>query len=158
VPVERIEVLIHPQSIVHSMVEYHDGSFIAQLGSPDMKTPIGYAMYYPKRHKVNVPKLDFTAKPLSFSTVDLERFAVIALVYQILKEKNYAAAIVLNAANEVLVEAFLAEKIQYLQIIKYIEQALKALQFDKARTIDEVIAIDAKTRKYVVDLIGTICK
>ena len=110
VPVEKLQVLIHPQSIVHSMVAYCDGSYIAQLGSPDMKTPIAYAMYYPKRQVINVPKLDLTAKPLSFYPVDAQRFSVIPLVFELLERCNYAGMIVFNAANEVLVDAFLAEK------------------------------------------------
>lgn len=154
VPADKIEVLLHPQSIVHSIVEYHDGSFIAQMGSPDMKTPIGYAMYYPKRHKVTVSKLDFSAKPLSFSRLDAQRFTVIALVYDILKRKDYAAAIVLNAANEMLVEAFLVEKIQYLEIIKYIKLVLQEIRFNKPETIDDVIAINAKTRAHVSVLLN----
>jgi len=155
VPVEKIEVLIHPQSIVHSMVEYHDGSFIAQMGSPDMKTPIGYAMYYPQRHKINVPKLDFTAKPLSFNALDGQRFALIPLVYDMLKRQDYAATIVLNAANEVLVEAFLAEKIQYLEIIEYIERVLQTIKLNKPETIDDVVAIDLQARAHVTMLLNT---
>ncbi|WP_440616175.1 1-deoxy-D-xylulose-5-phosphate reductoisomerase [Cysteiniphilum sp. 6C5] len=154
VPVEKIEVLIHPQSIVHSMVEYHDGSFIAQMGSPDMKTPIGYAMYYPKRHKINVPKLDFTAKPLGFDALDGQRFMLIPLVYNMLKRQDYASTIVLNAANEVLVEAFLAEKIQYLEIIEYIERVLQKLKFNKPETIDDVVAIDLQARMHVSALLN----
>ncbi|WP_116963661.1 1-deoxy-D-xylulose-5-phosphate reductoisomerase [Fastidiosibacter lacustris] len=153
VPYNKIEVLIHPQSIVHSMVEYHDGSFLAQMGSPDMKTPIAYAMYYPNRHKINVSKLNFVKKPLSFEALDGERFRVIPLVYEILKYKNYSATITLNAANEVLVNAFLAEKIQYLQIIKYIEHTLKMCHFDCPKTIDDVIRIDQDVRTFVRDLL-----
>lgn len=154
VPVEKIEVLIHPQSVVHSMVEYHDGSFIAQMGSPDMKTPIGYAMYYPQRHSIKVPKLDFTKKPLSFSRLDGQRFSVIPLVYDMLKRQDYAAAIVLNAVNEVLVEAFLAEKIQYLEIIEYIGRVLQELKFNKPETIDDVVMIDLKARAHVSVLVN----
>lgn len=155
VPIEKIEVLVHPQSIVHSMVEYHDGSFIAQMGTPDMKTPIGYAMYYPQRHKINVPKLDFTAKPLSFNALDGQRFALIPLVCDMLKRQDYAETIVLNAANEMLVEAFLAEKIQYLEIIEYIERVLQTIKLNKPETIDDVVAIDLQARKHVSVLLNT---
>lgn len=156
IPLDKLEVLIHSQSIVHSMVEYNDGSIIAQMGYPNMKTPIGYAMYYPKRNKINVPKLNFSKISLSFGAVDQYRFPVIPLVYKILRQQDYAAAIVLNAANEVLVEAFLAEKIQYLEIIKYIERALQELKFNRPKTVDGVIDIDLKTRSYVSGLISNI--
>ena len=154
VTVEKIQVLIHPQSIVHSMVAYCDGSYIAQLGSPDMKTPIAYAMYYPERRAVNVPKLDLTAKPLEFYPVDGERFGVMPLVFNLLACKDHTGMIVFNAANEVLVDAFLAEKISYLQIIQYIIQTIEDLSFERARNIDEVIDVDRQTRRYVEQIIN----
>ncbi|WP_119343376.1 1-deoxy-D-xylulose-5-phosphate reductoisomerase [Facilibium subflavum] len=150
-PIENIEVLIHPQSIVHSMVKYCDGSFIAQMGTPDMKTPIGYAMYYPKRHFIDVPNLDFTQKALTFEQVDLSRFGALKIVFTLLKNKDYAGNIVFNAANEVLVEAFLSGQIKYLEIIDYIEKALSKANFNAPGDIDEVIAIDQQTRLLVND-------
>lgn len=153
IPVDRIEVVIHPQSIVHSMVEYQDGSCIAQMSFPDMKIPIGYSMYYPKRKKVNVPKLNLSSKTLTFLEVDNSRFSIIPLVYNILERKKYASIIVLNAVNEVLVQAFLAKKIQYLEILEYIELAVGQLSFDKPETIEDVIEIDYRARAYVADII-----
>ena len=149
VPIEKIEVLIHPQSIVHSMVQYCDGSFIAELGSPDMRTPIAYALYYPTRCPVKVPALDLTRQHLTFEAPDLKRFKAIEIVFSLLQRKDYAACIVFNAANEILVAAFLDEKIQYLEIIAYIEQTLAALTFSNPETIDDVMDIDLRTRAFV---------
>ncbi len=149
VPVDKLEVLIHPQSIVHSMVKYCDGSYIAQLGSPDMKTPIGYSLFFPERQAVNVTPLDLCATSLTFEKADFIRFRALEMVFSLLGEKDYVKSIIFNAANEVLVEAFLAEKIQYLQIIAYIEQTLAELHFSSAKTIEDVIEIDQKTRDFI---------
>ncbi|MBK2126178.1 1-deoxy-D-xylulose-5-phosphate reductoisomerase [Fangia hongkongensis] len=149
VSVDKLEVLIHPQSIVHSMVKYCDGSYIAQLGSPDMKTPIGYSLFFPERQAVNVTPLDLCATSLTFEKADFIRFRALEMVFSLLGEKDYVKSIIFNAANEVLVEAFLAEKIQYLQIIAYIEQTLAELHFSSAKTIEDVIEIDQKTRDFI---------
>lgn len=149
VPVEAIEVIIHPQSIIHSMVKYVDGSYIAQLGSPDMRTPINYGLYYPIRHQADVKALDWFAQTLSFKKLDFERFKAVKLVLDNLQSKNYAANIVFNAANEVLVEAFVQHKVKYLDIIKYIEQALNDLSFDMPQALEDVYYIDKQTRSYV---------
>ena len=149
VPFDKLEVLIHPQSIIHSMVKYIDGSFLAQLGTPDMKTPIANAMYYPSRGHVDVAKLDFTKTELTFKKACFERFEALAIVFDNLKNKNYAANIVFNAANEKLVAAFLDEKIKYLDIININKQVIKELHFENPQNIAEVFAIDSKTREYV---------
>ena len=149
IPIDKIEVLIHPQSIVHSMVKYCDGSFITQMGTPDMRTPIGYSLYYPKRHHISVQSLDLTQTELTFAPLDYKRFRAVGLVTELLENKNYSANIVLNAANEMFVDAFLAEKIQYLQIIEYIEQTLDKLAFSQVTNIDDVIDIDSKTREFI---------
>lgn len=149
VSTDKLRVLIHPQSIIHSMVKYIDGSFLAQLGVPDMKTPIANAMYYPKRGNVNVAELDFTNTELTFKEACFKRFEALAIVFNNLQNKNYAANIVFNAANEVLVAAFLEEKIKYLDIIKINKKVIKKLEFENPRSIGEVFDIDSKTREYV---------
>lgn len=149
VPHDKIEVLIHPQSIVHSLVKYCDGSFIAEMVVPDMKTPIAYALYYPRRHNIRVESLDLTKTALTFLPLDEERFRAVGLVRELLASKNYSSNIVLNAANEMFVEAFLAEKIQYLQIIEYIEHTVDKLNFCHPSNIDDVIDIDFKTREFI---------
>ncbi|AJC49537.1 1-deoxy-D-xylulose-5-phosphate reductoisomerase [Allofrancisella guangzhouensis] len=149
VPADRISVLIHPQSVIHSMVKYVDGSFLAQLGVPDMKTPIANALYYPARGRTNVAELDFTKIELTFKKVCFSRFEALKLVFENLKNKDYAANIVFNAANEKLVEAFLDGKIKYLDIIKINKKILKKLKFENPKQIDEVFDIDKKTRCFV---------
>lgn len=124
VPVDRINVQIHPQSIVHSMVEYCDGSVIAQLGVPDMKTPIAYALSYPARIPLKLPSLDLCSiGSLTFEEPDLQRFPCLKLAYDAITAGGVAPA-VLNAANEIAVEAFLAGKIPFLSIPALIEKVL----------------------------------
>lgn len=154
VSTDKLSVLIHPQSIIHSMVRYIDGSFLAQLGTPDMKTPIANAMYYPNRGQVDVAKLDFTKTELTFKRACFERFEALGIVFENLKNKNYAANIVFNAANEILVSAFLARKIKYLDIIKLNKQVVKELCFENPVSIAEVFVIDNKTREYVDSILG----
>ena len=132
VPIDKLEVLI-----------------LAQLGTPDMKTPIANAMYYPSRGYVNVAKLDFTKTELTFKKACFERFEALAIVFDNLKNKNYAANIVFNAANERLVAAFLDKKIKYLDIITINQQVIKELHFENPQNIAEVFAIDSKVREYV---------
>ncbi|GAB4225243.1 MAG: 1-deoxy-D-xylulose-5-phosphate reductoisomerase [Francisella sp.] len=149
VSIDKISVLMHPQSVVHSMVKYIDGSYIAQLGVPDMKTPIAYAMYYPNRGLVNVDSLDLTKQDLTFRDICFDRFEALKIVFNNLKNKNYAANIVFNAANEVLVAAFLDKKIKYLDIVEINKKVVKKLNFKNPENINEVFEIDGKTRKYV---------
>lgn len=155
IPVENIEVIIHPQSIIHSMVGYVDGSFIAQMALPDMRIPISYAMYYPN-YNATSKILDFNliGRELEFRKVDSKQFPAIPIVYDILKNQDYASTIVLNAANEVLVEKFLAERIKYSEIMKYIELILKELKFKNPKNIDDVVDIDLKTRMYTLTLLN----
>lgn len=153
VPVSDLSVLIHPQSIVHSMVKYVDGSLIAQIGSADMRIPIAYALFYPERGFSNAKELDLTQHNLSFQTLDYERFELMKVVYDLLETHDYAGTIVLNAANELLVESFLARKINYLDIIQGIKQALNQFNFDNPATLDDVIAIDAYVRKHIESLL-----
>ncbi|AFJ43230.1 1-deoxy-D-xylulose-5-phosphate reductoisomerase [Francisella orientalis] len=154
VSADKIGVLIHPQSVIHSMVKYADGSYIAQLGVPDMRTPIANSMYYPNRGSVSVDKLDFTKHELTFREVCFERFEALKIVFDNLSNKNYAANIVFNAANEVLVAAFLNEKIKYLDIIEVDKKVTKELIFENPASIEEVFEIDKKTREYVDSILG----
>ncbi|AJI47589.1 1-deoxy-D-xylulose-5-phosphate reductoisomerase [Francisella philomiragia] len=154
VSADKIGVLIHPQSVIHSMVKYVDGSYIAQLGVPDMRTPIANSMYYPNRGSVSVDRLDFTKYELTFREACFERFEALKIVFDNLSNKNYAANIVFNAANEVLVAAFLNEKIKYLDIIEVNKKVTKELIFENPASIEEVFEIDKKTREYVDSILG----
>ncbi|MCP3177798.1 MAG: 1-deoxy-D-xylulose-5-phosphate reductoisomerase [Desulfuromonadales bacterium] len=141
-PADRIDVHIHPQSIVHSMVEYVDGSVIAQLGIPDMKTPIAYALSYPERLPLNLPALDLCALgSLSFSKPDNQRFACLELAYEALRAEGTAPA-VLNAANEVAVEAFLNRELGFLAIPDILRRVLDAHRHGALTHIDEALRAD----------------
>jgi len=143
---EQIQVVVHPQSVVHSMVEYADGSVIAQLGHPDMRTPIAQALAYPERIDAGVPSLDLARiGALSFEQPDFERFPALGLAYSALKSGGAAPAR-LNAANEVAVAAFLEGRLPFLGITAVIEETLNALGAGPLRTLDEVLAADAGAR------------
>lgn len=151
-PSSKIDVVVHPQSIIHSMVEYIDGSVLAQLGSPDMRTPIAYAMGWPKRIEAPVERLDFTKiSQLTFFEPDLERFPALKLARESL-ETGGKAPNTLNAANEIAVEAFLSEKIGFLQIADVVERTLnklaaKACFTTSDTTIGDILATDALARR-----------
>jgi 1-deoxy-D-xylulose-5-phosphate reductoisomerase len=153
-PADRIAVHIHPQSIVHSMVEYVDGSVIAQLGIPDMKTPIAYALSYPERLTLNLPPLDLCSLgSLTFEEPDLERFACLALAYEALQLGGTAPA-VLNAANEVAVDAFLNGKIPFLEIPAVIRAALERHHPQPLKHIEEALRADRwgrETARLIID-------
>jgi 1-deoxy-D-xylulose-5-phosphate reductoisomerase len=147
VPPERIEVLIHAQSIVHSLVEYVDGSVIAQLSNPDMRVPIAHALAHPERIGSGAQPLDLAAlKSLSFERPDLERFPCLALAYGALRAGAGAPA-VLNAANEVAVEAFLAGRIAFTAIAAVIEDTLDAVGVAPAGSLAEVLDADSTARR-----------
>lgn len=153
---DRIDVHIHPQSIVHSMVEYVDGSVIAQLGIPDMRVPIAYALSYPERLPLNLPPLDLCAHgTLTFDRPDLQRFACLPLAYEALREGGTSPA-VLNAANEVAVEAFLAGEIGFLAIPGLIRATLDRHQTGPLLQIDEVLRADRWARTEARRIIQTI--
>jgi 1-deoxy-D-xylulose-5-phosphate reductoisomerase len=146
-PGEQIVVHIHPQSIVHSMVEYRDGSVIAQLGIPDMKTPIAYALSYPDRLPLDLPPLDLCAlKNLSFHAPEKGRFACLELAYAALARGGTAPA-VLNAANEIAVEAFLQGEIGFLDIPALIQQVLERHPVSDLNHIDDVLHADRWSRE-----------
>ncbi len=143
---ERIEVVIHPQSIVHSMVEYADGSVIAQLSNPDMRVPIAYALGYPERIASGARPLDLTVmKNLSFEPPDRQRFPCLQLAYEALRAGGTAPA-VLNAANEVAVEAFLGGRLPFTAIAHVIEDTLASATIGPAKDLREVLAADASAR------------
>ena len=143
---EQIQVVVHPQSVVHSMVEYTDGSVIAQLGHPDMRTPIAQALAYPERIEAGVSSLDlFRIGLLSFEQPDFERFPALGLAYSALKSGGAAPA-TLNAANEIAVAAFLEGRLPFLQITAVIEETLSQLAPGAVRTLEEVLAADARAR------------
>ncbi|MBU4484116.1 1-deoxy-D-xylulose-5-phosphate reductoisomerase [bacterium] len=153
VPAEKIDVHIHPQSIVHSAVEYIDGCVIAQLGVPDMRAPIAYALSYPERITTNVDYLDLTkVKTLEFFAPDLEKFRLLKLAYEVLEEGGIAP-IILNAANEIAVAAFLDEKIKFLQIAEIVEKTLNKGVKGLNNTIDEIVAVDRETRCIATELL-----
>jgi 1-deoxy-D-xylulose-5-phosphate reductoisomerase len=144
---DKIEVLIHPQSIVHSLVEYVDGSVIAQLSNPDMRVPIAHALAYPERIASGAQALDLAAlKTLTFERPDHARFPCLALAYGALGRGGTAPAL-LNAANEVAVEAFLARRLPFTHIARVIAEALDELDARPAEDLDTVMAADAEARR-----------
>jgi 1-deoxy-D-xylulose-5-phosphate reductoisomerase len=148
VPANQIKVLIHPQSVVHSMVRYIDGSVIAQLGQPDMKTPIAYGLGWPLRIDAGVQELDFsTAHDLSFEPVELSRFPCLSLSYQALSAGGLAPTI-LNAANEVAVDSFLKEEIGFTQISELVERVLNQTQISGAMSLDSILEADKVARQH----------
>jgi 1-deoxy-D-xylulose-5-phosphate reductoisomerase len=145
-PPDQIEVVIHPQSIVHSMVEYLDGSVIAQLGNPDMRTPIAYAMGYPERIEAGVSALDLAkAGKLEFESLDQDRFPCVRLAYDAMRRGGTAPA-VLNAANEIAVESFLAGQLLFTNIPYVIEEVLVAANIVEADSLDDVLNADGAAR------------
>jgi 1-deoxy-D-xylulose-5-phosphate reductoisomerase len=150
-PAEHIEVLIHPQSVVHSLVEYVDGSVIAQLSNPDMRVPIAHALGFPERIESGARALDLGAVgQLSFERPDLARFPCLALAYGALRAGGAAAA-VLNAANEVAVAAFLAGQLRFTAIAQVIEDALARVAGGAADTLEQVMQADARARRVAAE-------
>jgi 1-deoxy-D-xylulose-5-phosphate reductoisomerase len=146
---ERIEVVIHPESIVHSLVEYRDASFLAQLGNPDMRTPIAHALGHPERIPSGVAALDLPAiGALHFQAPDAERFPALPLAYRALEAGGTAPA-VLNAANEEAVHAFLEGRLDFLGITRVLEAVLAELEPEDARDLDTIWAADAEARQRV---------
>jgi 1-deoxy-D-xylulose-5-phosphate reductoisomerase len=151
-PVEKIDVNIHPQSIIHSMVEYIDGCVIAQLGTPDMKAPIAYALSYPERVATGVKPLDLTAlSGLTFYKPDREKFPCLGLAYRAISDGESMPA-VMNAANEIAVEAFLEGRIGFMQIAGVIERTMDAHQAHNLKSIEEVLLADQWGRDRARDI------
>ncbi len=152
-PAEQIKVLIHPQSVVHSMVRYIDGSVIAQLGQPDMKTPIAYGLGWPLRIDAGVKELDFTsAHDLSFEPVDLNRFPCLSLSYAALSSGGFAPTI-LNAANEIAVDSFLNHGIRYTQIAELVERVLNQTQISGAMSLEGILEADSLARQHAQTMV-----
>ena len=152
--VDRIDVLVHPQSIIHSMVAYSDGSVLAQLGMPDMRTPISYALAWPDRMETTVQKLDLTEiAKLTFFAPDMERFPALALAREALRSGGAHPAI-LNASNEIGVEAFLDKRLPFTGIAELVGDAMQTVNAGVAKTIDDVIALDLDVRAQARELIS----
>ncbi len=153
-PPEKLEVVIHPQSVIHSMVRYRDGSVLAQLGNPDMRTPIAYCLGLPERIDSGVGELDFGAlSALTFQKPDFDRFPCLKLAYQAMNAGG-AAPCVLNAANEVAVAAFLDKRIKFTDIAKVVARCLAQDFSDGHHDIEGLLAQDAQTRRQAEAFIG----
>jgi 1-deoxy-D-xylulose-5-phosphate reductoisomerase len=151
-PEEKIEVLVHPQSVVHSMVAYADGSVLAQLGTADMRTPISLALGWPGRLATPGKRLDLAQiGQLTFEPPDAERFPALRLARQALRQGG-AAPTILNAANEVAVQAFLDRRIGFLDIARVVERALQALDGIPAGALDDILSVDAEARRVAAGL------
>ncbi|HCH57200.1 MAG TPA: 1-deoxy-D-xylulose-5-phosphate reductoisomerase [Rhodospirillaceae bacterium] len=154
-PEDRIDILVHPQSIVHSMVSYVDGSVLAQLGSPDMRTPIAYTLAWPRRMEAPSPRLDLgQIAKLTFETPDSERFPALRLARVALKTGGSAPTI-LNASNEEAVAGFLAEKVGFPDIARIVEETLEKMSGSEIRSVDDVLMVDAEARRVARDLMST---
>lgn len=157
VPESKVEILVHPQSVIHSMVEYVDGSVLAQLGTPDMRTPIAYALAWPERLPLVLPRLDFAAiGQFSFESPDEHRFPALRLAREALRAGG-TLPIVLNAANEVAVAAFLAGRIGFLDIAKLVEAVMVAHTGERLTDIDHVFATDDLARRRTEDMVAQLC-
>jgi 1-deoxy-D-xylulose-5-phosphate reductoisomerase len=151
--ISKIDVVIHPQSIIHSLVQFDDGSVKAQLGMPDMRMPISYALTYPERLKYNFPRINLLEiSKLEFHEPDLNKFPCLKLAYQALESDGNAPAI-LNAANEICVAAFLEGKIKFIEIAQIIEQVLGKIEHISNPTLDLIINTDNETRTLTSSII-----
>jgi len=145
---EQVEVVIHPQSVIHSLVDYVDGSMLAQLGNPDMRTPIAHAMAWPERISSGVAPLDLCALArMDFVAPDLERFSCLRLAIEA-AQAGASAPIVLNAANEIAVQAFLHGRIRFTQIPQLIEDVLNMQQASSVQSLEQVVEVDLRARQY----------
>nr|WP_330363810.1 1-deoxy-D-xylulose-5-phosphate reductoisomerase [Proteocatella sphenisci] len=146
---EDIEVVVQPQSVIHSMVEFVDGGIMAQLGTPDMRLPIQYALYYPHRRPLGGQRLDFkTLKQITFEEPDLENFRGLALAFEALKSGG-SMTTVYNAANELAVAKFLKKEINFLDIVTMIEQAMKAHKVIENPDIDQILHVEEQTYEFL---------
>ena len=150
---EQVEVVVHPQSIIHSLVQFEDGSMKAQLGLPDMRLPIQFAISYPKRLKSDFPRFDFTNYPaFTFEKPDMETFRNLALAFEALHRGGNMPC-VLNAANEVAVAEFLKEKITFLEMPDVVEQCLAKVNYVSSPGYDDYVETDKETRIKAMELI-----
>jgi 1-deoxy-D-xylulose-5-phosphate reductoisomerase len=154
IPIEKIVVLIHPQSVVHSMVEYIDGSIVAQMGIADMKIPISYALSFPERLNLNLPPLDLSkSEALTFSLPDSQRFPCLQLAYQSIEVGETMPA-VLNAVNEVAVNAFMDGAIRFTEIPLLIQQVMESHELKPVRTVEDILKADQWAREKTRALLG----
>lgn len=150
---EQIQILVHPQSVVHSMVQFEDGAVMAQMGIPDMRLPISYAFSYPKRLPSKMPRLDFMQySALTFEEPDMERFRNLGFAFEAVRKGGNMPCI-LNAANEVVVAAFLQDKIGFLQMSEIIEQVMLKASVVAVPTYDDYVATDKEARRFALELI-----
>lgn len=155
-PADKIQVVVHPQSVIHSMVAYVDGSVIAQLGNPDMRTPIAHAMGYPERIESGVSALDmFKVAQLNFEEPDFNRFPCLKLAYQALTTGGNMPA-VLNAANEVAVESFLQKRMPFTAIPIMIENVMRTIKPEELTTLDDVLRTDSLAREKAHEWLATL--
>jgi 1-deoxy-D-xylulose-5-phosphate reductoisomerase len=146
----QLRILIHPQSIVHALVEMRDGSVLAQLSPPDMKIPIQYALTYPERREAMLPSLDLgQVRALEFFPVEERRYPLIRLAYQALEEGE-SLPVALNAANEAAVAAFLAGKIHFLDIQEVVRRAMDGHRKNKIRGLEDIFAVDRQMRERTI--------
>lgn len=146
---EQIQVVVQPQSVIHSMVQYEDGSIIAQLGTPDMRLPIQYALYYPRRRPLDGRRLDFAALgSITFEEPDTQTFRGLPLAYQAMKKGGNMPTI-FNAANEAAVTLFLQEKISYLQITEIIEECMQHSTYIESPGVEQILATEAEVRERI---------
>lgn len=154
VPASQLEVVVHPQSVIHSMVEYVDGSVLAQMGQPDMRTPIANGLAWPERIAAGVQPLDFTQlQSLSFAAPDVQRFPCLRLAYAAL-ETGGAMPAILNAANEVAVQAFLDEKLSFLGIANLVESVMQRLSNQSIESLAHLLDVDAEAREQAYSYLG----
>ena len=153
VPADRIQVLVHPQSIVHSAVQFRDGAVKAQLGVPDMRLPIQYAFTYPERLSLSEKRLDWFAHPLEFFEPDLEKFRCLALAFEAIKRGGNMPCIV-NAANEVVNRAFLEDRCSFLAMSDIIAETMDTATFDASPDYDIYVATDAEARRIASELLA----
>ena len=157
-PSERIEVLVHPQSVIHSMVAYADGSVLAQLGTPDMRTPIAYALGWPKRIPAPSPRLDLAElRRLTFEPPDETRFPALRLTREALR-RGGGAPTIMNAANEVAVSGFLAGEIGFLDIVRSVEETLRVVPHTTPATLDDVRDLDLEARRVASDVMRSLAR
>jgi 1-deoxy-D-xylulose-5-phosphate reductoisomerase len=156
VPHDLIEVVIHPQSVIHSMVSYTDGSVLAQLGNPDMRTPIAYCLAWPERMSSGVEPLDvFDVATLEFEKPDVQRYPCLQLCYQAIAMGG-SASILLNAANETAVDAFLNQKIRFTAIADTIESVFNEISTTEVKSLDDILAVDRSAREVARDFINRV--
>ncbi|MBV8897557.1 MAG: 1-deoxy-D-xylulose-5-phosphate reductoisomerase [Acidobacteriaceae bacterium] len=153
-PPSQVDVVVHPQSSIHAMVEFNDGSVIAQVSATDMRMPIQYAMTYPDRDRAPVPRIDWTQpRTWNFSAPDFDKFPLLRLAYQS-QEAGGSASCTLNAADEIAVEAFLGGRIGFTEIAEVVEETLTRQPGTKAATIEEIVEIDAASRQTAREIVG----